>query len=103
MLEDLLHLNLLIIVYKAINKISPIYFHEFFTPNSSVHRFGTRQATRGDLFISLKRMTLYGLKTIQYFGYKLRNALPLFVRVAGSITASRSKLGAFLSIPIPSK
>ena len=62
MLEDLLYLNLLIIVYKAINKISPIYFHEFFTPNSSVHRFGTRQATRGDLFISLKRTTLYGLK-----------------------------------------
>ena len=53
-LEDVSHFNLLVFVYRAMNKISPIYFHDYFTPDSSVHRFGTRQATRGDLFISLK-------------------------------------------------
>ena len=40
-LEDVFHLKLLIFVYKAIHKISTIYFHDYFTPDSSVHRFGT--------------------------------------------------------------
>ena len=39
--------------------------------NSSVHRIGTRMATRGDLFKSIKNYTMYGLQTIQYFGSKL--------------------------------
>ena len=76
-LEDILHLNILTFVFKAINKLSPIYFHNYFTPGSSVHRFGTRQATRGDLFNTLKNTTLYGQKTIQYFGSKLSNTLPI--------------------------
>ena len=94
-LEDVFHLSLLIFVYISINKISPIYFHDYFTPDSSVHRIGTRQVSRGDLFISLKRTTLYGLKTIQYFGSKLWNTLPIFIRVAGSVITFRSKLKAF--------
>ena len=91
-LEDMIHFNILTFVFKAINKLSPKYFHNYFTPNSSAHGFGTRQATRGDLFLSLKRNTLYGLKTVQYFGSKLWNTLPLFIRVAGSISIFRSKL-----------
>ena len=83
-------------VYKAINKLSPVYFHNYFTLDSSVHRFETRQATRGDLYISLKRTTLDGLKTVQYFGSKLWNTLPLFIRVAASITDFRSKLKAYI-------
>ena len=61
----------------------------------SVHRIGTRQSTRGDLFLSLKRTTLYGLQTVRYFGSKLWNTLPLFIRVAGSISLFRSKLKAY--------
>ena len=64
-------------------------------PNSSVHRIGTRQATRGDLFKSIKNTTLYGLQTIQYFGSKLWNTLPLFIRVASSIAVFRSKLKSY--------
>ena len=94
-LGDVFQLNLLIFVYKAINKMPPIYFHDYFTPDSSVHRFGTRQAARGDLFISLKRTTIYGLKTVQYFGSKVWNTLPIFIRIAGSVTTFRSKLEAF--------
>ena len=91
-LEDMIHFNISTFVFKAINKLSPKYFHNYFTPNSSAHGFGTRQATKGDLFPSLKRTTLYGLKTVQYFGSKLWNTLPLFIRVAGSISIFRSKL-----------
>ena len=93
--EDLLHLNILTFVYKSINKLSPSCFHNYFTPNSSVHRFGTRQATRGDLFKSFKNTTVYGLQTIQVFGSKLWNTLPLFIRVASSVSVFRSKLKTY--------
>ena len=70
-LQDVLHTNILTFVYKALNKLSPPFFHDYFHPNSAVHRIGTRQATRGDLFSALKNTTLYGLQTIQYFCSKL--------------------------------
>ena len=95
-LEDMLHLSILSFVYKTINKLSPICFHDYFTPDSSIHRFGNRQATRGDLYIALKITSLYGLKTVQYFGSKLWNTLPLFIRIASYITVSRSKLRAYV-------
>ena len=95
-LEDIFNLNVLTFVYKAMNKISSVYFHNYFTPDSSVHSFGTRQATRGDLFISFKRTTLYGLKTVKYFGSKLWNTPPLLIPVAGSVTSFRSKLKAYI-------
>ena len=94
-LEDIFHLNILTFVFKAINKLSPIYFHNYFTPSSSVHRFGTRQATRGDLFNTLKNTTLYGHKTVQYFGSKLWNTLPIFIRVTVTAALFRSKLKAY--------
>ena len=61
-LEDMLHLNILSFVYRAINKLSPISFHNYFTPDCYVYRYGTRPATRVDIFILLKRTSLYGLK-----------------------------------------
>ena len=86
------HINF---AYKAIHKLSPVCFHNYFTPKSSVHRIGTRHSTRNDLFLSPKRTTLYGLQTVQYFGSKLWNTLPLFIRVAGFISLFRSKLKAY--------
>ena len=62
-LKDAIHSNILTFVYKSPNKISPPCFHTYFTPNLSVHRIGTRQVTRGDLFQSFKNTTLNGLKT----------------------------------------
>ena len=45
-LEDIFNLNVstFLNVHKAINKISPVHFHNYFTLDSSVHSFGTRQA-----------------------------------------------------------
>ncbi len=82
-------------VLKAINRLSPAYFHNYFTPSSSVHRFGTRQATRGDLLNTLKNTTLYRLQTAQYFGSKLWNTLPIFIRVTATVALLRSKLEAY--------
>ena len=94
-LEDVLHLNILKFVYKTINKLSPSCFHDYFQPNAAIHKIGTRQATRGDLFKSLKNTTLYGLQTIKYFGSKLWNTIPLFIRTANSVLVFRAKLKTF--------
>ena len=48
-LEDLIHLNTLYFIYKAINKLGPFSFHNYFAPDFYVHRYGTRQKTWGDL------------------------------------------------------
>ncbi len=61
-LEDIIHSNILTFVYKALNKVSQACFHNYFTSNSPVHRIGTRQVTRGDLFKSFKNTTPYGNK-----------------------------------------
>ena len=91
-LEDTLHLNILTFVFKAINRLSPSCFHNYFQPNSNIHKIGTRQLTRGDLYKTVKNTTTYGLKSVQFFGSKLWNTLPLFICVAGTVTAFRSKL-----------
>ena len=95
-LEDAQHLNILTFVYKAINRLALSHFHYYFHPNTTLHKTGTLQATRGDLFKSLKNTAMYGLQTIQYFGSKLWNTLPLFIRVASSVTVFRSKLKAHI-------
>ena len=51
--------------------------------------------SRGDLFKSFKNTTLYGLQTIQYFGSKLWNTLPLFIRVASSVSVFQPKLKTY--------
>ena len=80
----ILYLKILTFVYKSANKLSLSCFHDYFTLTSSVHRTGTRQATRGYIFMSTINTTSYGLKTIQYFGAKLWNTIPLYIRVASS-------------------
>ncbi len=94
-LEDILHLNILTFVYNSINKISPSCFHNYFQPNAAIHKIGTRQASRGDIFQSVVNTSRYGLKTIKYFGSKLWNTIPLFIRVSNSVFAFRSNLKTF--------
>ena len=91
-LKDTSHWNILTFVYKTMNRLSPSCIHNYFQPNSTIHKIGTCQATRGDLFKSLKNITLYGLPTIQYFGSKVWNILPLFIRVANFVAFFQSNL-----------
>ena len=67
-------------------------FKANFQWNLNIHKIGTHQLTRGDLYKTVKNTTTYGLKSVQFFGSKLWNTLPLFIRVAGTVTAFRSKL-----------
>ena len=82
-LEDLIHVNTLSFVHKAINELElepelgPASFHNYFILDIYVHKYGTGEATKGDLFISLKRNSLSSLKAVQHVGSNLRTKLPL--------------------------
>ena len=81
-LEDTLHLNIFTFV------LAPSHFHNYFHRNTTVHKIGTRQATRGDLSKSLKHNAMYGLQTNLIFSSKHWNTLPLFIHVASSVTVA---------------
>ena len=87
-LQDMIHSNLFTFVYKALNTLSPVCFHYYFISDSSVHKFGTCQTTRGELLISLQWATICGLKAVKYFGSKLWNTLPLIILVISQLFRS---------------
>ena len=64
---------------KSINKPTPPVFHHFSLLSQTVHLYGTRQASRGDLFQTNKNAIQYGLRSMQYFGSKLWNTIPIIV------------------------
>ena len=77
--------KLVTFVYESINKLTLVYFHNFFCHNASIHSHNTRQLTSGDLFLAQKNTLQYGLRSIRYMGAKLWNGLP------SAITALSSK------------
>ena len=54
-LHDLFQLKLLTFVYDCANKIAPSYFHSFFPLVETVNQYGTRQASKNDIFITQKK------------------------------------------------
>ena len=72
-LSEIFELRLLTFVYESVNKISPVCFHNFFTFNASVHQHQTRQACRGDLYLTQKKSLQHGLKSIKYLGHTVCN------------------------------
>ncbi len=88
-IEDILHHNVLTLVYKVINKLSASYFHNSFQLNTFIHEVGTCQATTDVILKPLKNTKQ--ASTIKYFGFKLWTTLPLFIHSASSIFVFRSK------------
>ena len=60
-LNDVFQLQLASFVYECVNKLSPLYFRNYFTAISSTHSIGTRQSRRDDLFVERKNTTKYGI------------------------------------------
>ena len=56
-LSDIFELRLLTFVFDSVNKS-----HNFFVFNSSVHQYCTRQASKGDLYLTRQNSLQYGLK-----------------------------------------
>ena len=94
--SDIIQLKLLIFVYEAVNNIISSCFHEFFTCNSTVHSYNTRQSHRGDIFMVQTNSSLYGLKSIRYLGAKSWNELPMEIRKVSSKKVFKKKLKAYL-------
>ena len=63
--HDLFQLKLLTFVYDCISKTAPSYFHSFFALVETVHQYGTRQASKNDIFITQKNTLQYDLRSVR--------------------------------------
>ena len=77
-------LQLLSFVYDCQNNLATAHFQSYLTPSCNVHGFSTRQASRGDLFLTRKTTFQYGIRSIQYSGARLWNSLPVSIRESSS-------------------
>ena len=46
------------------------FFHNFFETLTDVHHYGTRQASKGDIFMTRKNTLQSGLRSVRYAGAK---------------------------------
>ena len=76
-LHELFQLKLLSFVYRCVNRISPSCFHSFFDLVESVHRYGTRQVTKNDIYLTQKNTLQYGIRSVRFYGAKCRNDIPV--------------------------
>ena len=95
-LSDIFKLKLLTFVFESTNKIAPVCFHNFFSSNSSIHHYETRQSVRGDFYLVRKNTVQYGVKCIQYMGATLWNNLPVELRHSTSKFSFKKKVKVHL-------
>ena len=95
-LNDIITHDILKFVYKSVNGLSPSPFLNYFQLSNTAHSHETRQAARGDIFQSMRNAFLYGLRSIKYFGAKLWNCIPTFIKISVSFNILKSKLKEFL-------
>ena len=96
-LFDIFKVHLLTFVYDSVTKTSPSCFHNIYLFSSSVHRYSTRQASQGDLYLFRKDSLQYGLKSSRYLGAKLWNELPVELRNTPSKISFKKQLKIYLS------
>ena len=91
-LYDLFHLKLLLFVYESVNRISPSVFHNIFEILSDVHQHDTRQARKGDIFMTRHDTLQYGERSIRYTGAKSWNNIPFNIKQSPSVTSFRRQV-----------
>ena len=94
-LNDTITHEVLKFVYKSLNGLSP-HFSKYFQLSNTVHSHEARQVAGGDIFQSIRNTFRYGLRSIKYFGAKLWNGIPTFIKVSVSLNIFKSKLKEFL-------
>ena len=62
--------------------VAPDYFHNCLSLDLTVHCHNPRQSSRGDLLLGNVNTSLYGLKSIRYFGAKLWNELAITIIIS---------------------
>ena len=82
---DLLEFKLLSFAYESVNMISPIIFHNSFETLTAVHRYGTRQASKGDKFIAQENTLQCCLRSVRYAGAKFWNNTPRVIKQSTTV------------------
>ena len=60
--------------------VSPVLYHNFFATLTSVHHYNTRQACKGDIFMTQENTLQYGLRSVRYAGAKSWNKIPCVIK-----------------------
>ena len=61
----------------------------------SVHQYGSRQATRNDIFLTHKNTTQYGIRSFRNFGAKMWNDIPVGIKSSPSDISFRINLKSY--------
>ena len=78
--SDIIHLEIISIVYQWYHKLSPSCFVNQFNPVSSIHSYNTRQSQIDNLFVKSVLTTQYGIRSLSYTVPKLWNPLSIDVK-----------------------
>ena len=95
-LYDLFDLKLLIFVYESVNRISPFFFHNFIETLAAVHHYGTKQASKDDIFMTRRNTLQYGLRSVRYAGAKSCNSISNVIKQFPSVSIFRRKLKSYI-------
>ena len=79
-LQDAHILQTVSFVFNCVRNLGPEHFSTYFQKNSTVHHYNPQQASREDLFLFRGNTDHFGLKSIQFFGAKLWNTIPVNLR-----------------------
>ena len=77
---DIIHLEILSLVYQWYHRLSPSCFVNYFNPVSSIHSYNTRQSQNDNLFVRSVHTTQYGIRSLSYTGTNLWNSLSTDVK-----------------------
>lgn len=83
--------NKAILIYKALNHLTPEYITNMLMPMSETHSRNLRSSSAGTLLVPRSRTSLFD-KSFTSSAPKLWNSLPISVRTASSINGFKEKL-----------
>ena len=95
-LYDLFDLKFLTFIYESVNIISPLIFHNYFETLTAVHQYDTRQASKGDMFMSHTNTLQYGLRSVRYAGAKSWSSISDVIKQSPSVSNFRLKLKSYI-------
>ena len=85
-------------IFKCLNQLTPVNFHEWYKYSHTVHDYNTRSNFNSDnltlnkLFVPFARTTNYGLKQLKINGPRIWNDLPSFIRIQSNLNVFLKKL-----------
>ena len=87
-------MNISKIIYKCLNKWTPVNFHSWYQLTSSLNKHNTRFkfVNLENIFVPTARTSNYGLKLLKVLGPKVWNSLPPLLRINESLNSFIKKL-----------